>query len=87
MYIVLHFSPERLPVYERIFKEVVARQEPRFADVYCSLDSQQPPQIQQVNHPKGAHANLSEDQRQRIRNMATINGVSDTNNITVSVNL
>ncbi|KAF6025466.1 hypothetical protein EB796_016242 [Bugula neritina] len=79
-YCLIH--PERLPVYERIFKEVVARQEPRFADVYCSLDSQQPPQIQQVNHPKGAHANLSEDQRQRIRNMATINGVSDTNNIT-----
>ena len=76
---ILH-SPDRLPMYERIFRDVVSRQAPRFSDVYCQLGDQQdeednePPPIKHVKEPSFT---LSSNQRRMLRDMATMSNVPD----------
>lgn len=66
-------------MYERIFRDVVSRQDPRFSDVYCELgepveDDEQPPLIKHIKDPGFT---LSTNQRRMLRDMATMSDVPD----------
>ncbi|XP_067933042.1 uncharacterized protein [Watersipora subatra] len=77
-YCLIH--PERLPVYERIFKEAVAKQSPRFSDVYCVLDKsseERPFPIRHVEEPGPPHSSLSDEKKKHLRYVATMTDGSD----------
>lgn len=78
--LVCIYSPDRLPLYDRIFRDVVSRQSPRFSEVYCELGQKEdendegPPPIHHINDP---NFQLSSNQRRILRDMAVMREVPD----------
>ena len=78
--ILTHCSPDRLPLYEKVFKETVAKQSPRFDEMYCSMERDEETgeaRLQQLGNLTCNGIEVTPRQRKLLREMASISRTSD----------
>lgn len=74
-------SPDRLPLYERVFNDTTSNQTPRFSEMYCTVKDDTKsggPEIQPLGSLKYNSVEITPRQRKLLREMALISRVPDT---------